>query len=218
MKKTPLDVKLMIFDLDGTLLDSAKDIILSVKAVLKELGYPEKTEEEIASYIGWGSTQLLQGSLGVEDPSIVKKSVDMYWDHYRQHCMDHAKLFPGAKEILEHYKEKKKVIVSNKVREFVEFQLKEMNINDYFAKVVGGDDAKCAKPHPCPILDILKEFKAVPDEAIMIGDMKIDIDAGKAAGVHTCAVTFGIGDRKALLGSDPDFVISDLIELKEIIR
>ena len=84
--------------------------------------------------------------------------------------------------------------------------------------MIGGDDLKCAKPSPCPVIDILKKYKVKKNEAIIVGDMSLDIITGKRARIKTCAVKGGIGNRKELLGAKPDFVISKLSQLKEIIE
>jgi len=217
MKKA-IPIKLMIFDLDGTIVDSAKDIILSVNATLKSLGLKEKSEDVISSYIGYGSVRLIADAIGLDDEKLISKGVDFYWDYYRKHSLDNTKLFPGTTEILEHFKEKRKVIVSNKVKEFVVHQLKAFKIERYFEVVVGGDDLKCAKPSPCPVNDILKQFNIQKNEAIMIGDMAIDIQTGKAAGIHTCAVAYGLGKKEDLFEEKPDIVISELSKLKELIK
>ncbi len=216
--QSPIPIKLMIFDLDGTLVDSRKDIVLSVNATLEHLGLKKKNEDLISSYIGWGSVKLLADALETKDEKLISRAVDFYWQYYREHSLDHTELFPEALQILEHFDNKIKVIVSNKTREFVVHQIRALGIEGFFEKVVGGDDIKCAKPSPCPVKDILREYGVREDKAIMIGDMALDIKTGKAAGIHTCAVTFGIGDKKELLQAKPDFVISRLSQLKEIIE
>jgi len=218
MAKKPLFVKLIIFDLDGTLLDSKKDIVVAVNETLKHLGLPKKSEKLVTSYIGWGSNKLLVDALGPGNQRFLDEAVSFYWKYYSRHELDNTKVCRGAKGILEHFKSKTMAVISNKQRVFVMRQLKALGISRYFKQVLGGDDAKCAKPSPCPVNDMMKKFKAKKEETIIVGDMSLDIETGKAAGIHTCAVLGGIGDKGELLSAKPDFVISKLIQLKTVIE
>lgn len=218
MAKKPIFVKLIMFDLDGTLIDSKDDIIDAINATLKHLGLRKKPKNRIASFIGWGSNSLLEGTLGTQNRELMKKAIDFYWWHYRRHGLDKTRLYPGTKDVLEHFKGKTMAIVSNKARAFVVQQLKELGIRKFFKVVIGGDDIKCSKPSPCPVNILLKRFNVRRKDAIIIGDMSVDIETGKAAKIHTCAISSGgIGSKKDLLASGPEIVIRKITDLKRII-
>lgn len=218
MAKKPLFVKLIIFDLDGTLLDSRKDIVAAVNETLKHLGLPKKSEKLVTSYIGWGSDKLLVDALGPKNRRLLDEAVSFYWKYYSRHGLDNTVLCQGVKQVLEHFRDKINIVISNKQRAFVIQQLRAFGIRKYFKEVLGGDDPKCAKPSPCPVNDILRKYKVKRDEAIIIGDMSLDVLTGKAARIPTCAVLGGIGDKGELLASKPDFAISNLSQLKGIIE
>jgi len=217
MKKAPINADLIIFDLDGTLIDSRDDIVDAVNATLVHLGLKKKGRKFISSFIGWGSNSLLEGVLGKVNRELMKKAIDFYWWYYRRHGLDNTGLFPGAKDVLRHFRDKKMVIISNKAKAFVVGQLRDLGVRKYFKKVIGGDDLKCSKPSPCPVLELLKRYKIKKQNAIIVGDMALDIETGKNAGIYTCGVTYGIGDVGELKKMRPDFVISRLSKLKEII-
>ncbi len=218
VKKRAADVKLIIYDLDGTLLDSRLDIVLAVNATLKHLGLPEKSEELVTSYIGWGSDKLLRDALGRRNLGLLPQAVRYYWRYYLRHGLDNTAIFPGVKPVLRRFSDRIQVIVSNKQRAFVVGQLKAFGIRRYFREVLGGDDMKCAKPSPCPINDMLRKYGIDRREAMIVGDMALDIRTGKNARILTCGVTYGIGDVAELRRSRPDFLISKFPQLREIIR
>ncbi len=211
-------IKVAIFDLDGTLIDSKKDIIGSLNYVLKELGLPEKPPEVVRGYIGLGRDRFISDGLGhTAAPEMVKKANDIFNKYYPEHMLDTTCLFPGVLEILEYLKDKILVIITNKNRDITVQTLSHFNIEKYFYKVTGGDDVNCRKPDPCQINNLLKEVDAPKGEAIMIGDSDIDIKSGKAAGIITCGLTYGIGRKEDIEKAKPDYIFDDIRKLKEII-
>lgn len=212
------EIQLIIFDLDGTLIDSKEDIIKAVNFTLKDRGLKPKPPVEISSYIGTGVEDLIRKSLGENGNTIFKEAFSIFENYYRKHSTDHSALFPGVEEVLEYFKDKRKVIISNKKSELVVITLKALNIYGYFEDIIGGDDAGCMKPSACPLDRVIRGFDIRDKEKVMmVGDMDIDVLAGKNAGVKTCAVTYGIGKREDIVKAAPDYIIDDFIELKRII-
>lgn len=209
--------ELVIFDLDGTLVDSKDDIINSVNYTLKKLGLKEKKPGLITGYIGWGVEALIGDSLGKENLKLKDKALDIFKEYYRKHATDKTSLYPGVKEILENLKNKRKVIITNRNYEFTISTLEFFEIFEYFDHIEGGDNIECAKPSPCPLDKIVDKFGVEKKKSIIIGDMHLDILAGKRSGIITCGVTYGIGRKKDILDAKPDYVIDSLPELKEII-
>ncbi len=209
-------IDLIIFDLDGTLVDSVNDIINSVNFTLKELGLDEKTPEEIKKYIGISIEDLLIQATERED--LYKRTHLIFKEHFTEHSLDTTVLYPGVKDMLRSFKDKTKVIVTNRKSYSADWILDVLGIKDFFVNVLGSDDVRYTKPHSCPIDKTLEKFGIKNKEkAIMVGDMTVDVEAGKAAGVLTCAVTYGIGAKEDIIKSDPDFVIDGIEELKRII-
>jgi len=215
MKKLPID--LLVFDFDGTLTDSIPPAIESIQAMLKELHLPVKTAEEINPHVGFGEIALVAGAIGSDDPALIQTARELYFKHYTQEGIKKVALFPHVREMLDFFKEKSKAIISNKRDLFVRMILQQHGLLDYFCEILGGDTSPCLKPDPCALLRILRDNQIDAERTLFIGDMTVDVETGKNAGVHTCAVTYGFDPRSKLEKSRPDFLIDDLIELKELI-
>lgn len=211
-------VALIIFDLDGTLVDSKKDIVNAVNFTLKRIGLKVKPSPEIASYIGTGVEDLIRKSLGEDSGRIFKEALGIFIRYIKEHALDYTVLYPNVKDILEHFRYKKKAIVTNRRYDIAEVVVKGLGIFGYFDGIMGGDAISCMKPSSCP-LDMVIEKLGVSDrkKIIMVGDMAIDVLTGKNAGVNTCAVTYGIGKREDIIKAKPDYIIDDIAELKDVI-
>ncbi len=211
-------VKTVIFDLDGTLIDSLKDIIGSMNYTLRKLGLEEKTPEVIRGYIGLGRGKFISDALGHKaTPEMVDKTNEIFGKYYAEHMLDTTRLFPGVLEVLEYLKDKTLMMVTNKNRDITLQTLEHFKIDKYFYKVIGGDDANCRKPAACPIKNLIREVKAPESEAIMVGDSGIDVKSGKLAGILTCGLTCGIGRKEDIEKAGPDYMLDDIRKLKEII-
>jgi len=208
----------IFFDLDGTLVDSREDIVTAVNYTLEEAGVPKKSNEEIISYIGTGVEDLIVKSLGQEYKLFVDRCVEIFTDYFGKHYADKNKLYPHVKEVLELYRQKKLSIVTNRRTELTEGTLEKFGIKQYFQKIIGGDDDNCLKPSACPIEKALSEVVSGDEKSLMVGDMDLDVKAGKEAGIYTCAVTYGIGDKADLEKAEPDYLIDDMIKLKDFIE
>jgi len=207
----------IFFDLDGTLVDSREDIVTAVNYTLKEAGVPEKSYEEIISYVGTGVKDLIVKSLGSGYELLVNRCVEIFTEYFREHYADNSRLYPNVEEVLDFYKSKKMIVVTNRRTEMTEGTLKKLGIDQYFQKIVGGDNDDCLKPSACPIEKALSEVVSADEKSLMVGDMDLDVLAGKKAGIYTCAVTYGIGDKEDLEKADPDYLIDDMIKLKDLI-
>ncbi|MFA5142656.1 MAG: HAD-IA family hydrolase [Candidatus Omnitrophota bacterium] len=208
----------IFFDIDGTLIDARGDIVTAMNYALREMGFPEKPFEEIISYVGTGVTYLISKSLGSDDDSLVAKGVELYAGYYVAHPADKASLFPHAREILEHFKKKRKIILTNRYTNFAEPVLNALGIRGYFEDIVGGDDENCLKPSACVLDPIVSKLHIDRSKSLIVGDMAIDIMTGKNSGIKTCWVRHGLGKAEDVQPLKPDFVISDLMELINIIR
>jgi len=215
MKKS---VDLIIFDFDGTLVDSRADIVNSVNKMLSSLGFAQKSPEEVAGFIGTGLKQLIIDVLGTAKTPKLSEAIKLYKDIYRRHMFDNTTVYPGTADVLEYFKDKKKTIISNKSAEFIELSLKKFKIEKFFIKISGGDDDNCRKPSACPIINVMKELKAKQRETIIIGDSSLDIQTGINAGILTCGATYGIGKKEDILALKPDFIIDKISKLKDILQ
>ena len=213
------NIELIIFDLDGTLVDSKQDIINAINFMLKEMSLPEKSNEEIISYVGKGIDELLVKSLESQDTDVNNKGLALFKSYYEKHPADHAYLYKGVEETLKYFKNKQKAVITNRNHKSALNILKKMGIYTYFTRIIGDDNKLCLKPSRDQfdkLFDILSVKKK--DKIIMIGDMDVDIIAAKASGVLTCAVTYGFGKFDDIRKLKPDYIIDSISELKNIIN
>jgi len=208
------EVELLIFDLDGTLVDTRRDLANAVNYALQQTGRNEIALETVVSYVGDGTRKLLARTLG----SVTEAELEIFHHHFRLHYFDHiadfSRPYAGMFEILEHFSTKKKAVLTNKPQEFMEALFRRLDLVRHFDIAVGGQAGLKLKPDPEAILKILNHLNVQPAHAVMIGDSENDILAGKAAGVMTCAVTFGFRPKENLLPLHPDFVANGPDELK----
>jgi len=213
MKK---NIELIMFDLDGTLIDSMKDIANAGNFTLENFGLAKKSIQEIISYVGEGREYLVKKLLG-DNQIFLNEAISVFGEYYRKHFSDNSVLYPNVKEILEYFKDKKKAVVSNKNRAEVISNLKSLGIYDYFENIIGGDEVEYRKPFPFHLCKTMQKLHINKEKSIMVGDMDIDILAGKNAGILTCAVTYGVSKKEDIIRAEPDFIIDDIGKLRDII-
>ncbi len=207
---------LLIFDLDGTLIDSRKDIALAVNLTLRDLGRPTLPDETIYGYVGDGVYRLITDATGSHDPEFLARSLLIFDGHYLAHLTDQTRLYPGMEEVLRHYREKKKIVVTNKRAKFTRKIMENLGVADRFELLISGDEVGPLKPDPAMMLHALAQLRHPAEETVVIGDMHNDIHAARAAGIAVCAVGYGLGDPKRLKEAKPDFfaeTVGDLITL-----
>lgn len=210
-------VEALIFDLDGTLVDSVEDIANALNFTLASLGCPAKSKAEVRSIVGDGVSILMKRATGCEDSLFIQEAITIFKKYYRNHCIENTRLYPGVEEVLRFFKEKKIALISNKPDEMVHQTLKHFSIQNYFSVVLGPESTKEKKPHPEPVLKVLDHLKVAPNETLIVGDGSTDMQAGKAAGILTCAVTYGYRNRKELETFKPDFFLDRIEDLKNFI-
>ena len=187
----------ILFDLDGTLIDSTEAILESFEVSFIEFGFDVPSDEVIKSFIGY-PLELMYQKLGVKDEKI-QPIIQTYKKHYRAISREKTTLLPYAKEALKEAKEFAILgIVTTKTKKYSLELLEHMDILKYFSIVIGREDVQNPKPHPEPILKALKSLNAKKDSAWMIGDTMMDILSAKDAGIHTCGVMCGYGTVKEL--------------------
>lgn len=211
----PSDLGLVVFDLDGTLIDSRVDIAASVNHALMQLGLHSLTTEEVASFIGKGIKNLLMESLGEHTKKHFKRALKIFREHYLNHCLDRTNLYPRVKEVLHEIPVRKKAVVTNKPQLFTESIMKGLGIDQFFDCVLSGDRVPNKKPAPDPLLLLMDFFNIPSPQVMMIGDSPLDIEMGKAAGAWTCAVSYGYGHVEALESFGADFSVSSFAQIAE---
>lgn len=214
-----ISIDALLFDLDGTLVDSRTAIVDAVNHALNAVGIAERSAHEITAYIGGGVDTLLRRSLGLENEHLLAQTVIPFNRHFAESSTATTVLYQHAREVLEHFIKagKQLFVVTNRRRAVAEKTLTDFNIREYFTDVIGADEVHCAKPAACPIKKVLNRYELAPTKTIMIGDMDVDVLAGKGAGVVTCGALYGIGKKDDILQAHPDLVINQIAELTDII-
>ncbi len=203
-----------MYDFDGTLVDTLFDIADSVNLSLADLGLPQLPRQTIRKYVGKGVEQLMAQALADSSFTNIPKAVALFKKHYSENLVKHTDFYPHGREILEHFKNKKQAICSNKPEIFVRRILESLDSLQHFHTIVGGDSVKTKKPHPEGLDHILKKLKVSPDEAVLIGDSLVDIETGRRAGVYTCVVNYGLGLPEEIATANPDCSVDCLSKLK----
>jgi len=206
---------LLIFDLDGTLIESKWDIATAVNLTLAELGLPVREQEEIFGFVGDGIKRLLLLAVGEENRTRYEDALRVFRGHYLAHCLDRTRFYPGIDAVLAHFADKHKAVATNKSLEYTTRILDGLGAH-HFACVIGGDNGYGLKPEPGMLVKILDELKVERDRAVLIGDSTNDINGGHNAGIKVCAVGYGMGNREKMAACHPDWFIEqpeDLIRL-----
>jgi phosphoglycolate phosphatase len=212
-----MPIRLIIFDLDGTLVDSIQDITNALNFGFVPCGIPQLAAAEVAGMVGEGSVRLVEKVIERNNLSADKRMViKRFADYYESHIVDYTKPYPGVADMLKEMKHYKKAVVSNKLEAFSKETLAYLGLSEYFDIIVGGDGPHGRKPSPMPIHHVLSTLGIKPEESIIVGDSEIDINTGKAVSVKTVAVTYGYG--RPGFEKEADFVIRDLASLPALVR
>jgi phosphoglycolate phosphatase len=211
-------VRLLVFDLDGTLVDSKVDLANSVNHALGSFGHPALPHPVIYSYVGDGATMLIRRAVGEGDNGTLSAVLDLFLAHYRRHLLDTTVPYPGVAESLREWSGAYQMaVLTNKPLDMSRQILSGLSLDRHFVDVIGGDSLDSKKPHPDGLLHIMRTRGASPGETLMIGDSRNDVLAGKKAGVRTCGVTYGLG-TDGFADHPPDFTIGRFPDLFGRIR
>src|ERR1700686_4586954 len=187
----PHKIKLVIFDLDGTLIDSRLDLVHSVNAALRHIGRSELPDEVIASYVGDGAPILIQRALGgdIVDESVVRKGLEFFLSYYREHKLDHTTVYGGITEALATIQKsangvpRKMAVLTNKPVIPSRAIVQALGLGSFFSQIYGGNSFATKKPEPEGALKLLEESGVQPEQAAIIGDSHVDVLTGRNAGL-----------------------------------
>jgi phosphoglycolate phosphatase len=208
----------LIFDLDGTLVDSKKDLSASVNHVRLTFGLPQLTEREIGGYIGDGAQMLIRRALGSDvSEQDVQSGLQLFLSYYRDHMLDESVLYPGVSETLERLKDFRLAVLTNKPIRFSRMMLEGLGILRCFGAVYGGNSFERKKPDPVGIFQILSDTQGRAEDTWMIGDSAVDVLTGRNAGVKTCGVSWGYA-VESFERTPPDARIDRFEELEALVR
>lgn len=208
----------IIWDLDGTLVDSAADLALALNTLLNEQGQLGHTVDKVRPMIGGGVGKLIERGFCAADAPLDQEAVDKlvprFMDIYSECATRSTNLVPNAREVLDHFYHAgiKQGLCTNKPVAVTQLIVNALDIQGYFTSIIGGDSTPMKKPHPMPLLACLEELQARPEDAIMIGDSGADVGAARAAHVPVILVPDGYtGVPVASLGAD--YVVGSLRDI-----
>jgi phosphoglycolate phosphatase len=212
----PHSIKLVIFDLDGTLIDSRLDLVHSVNAALRHIGRPELPDDVIASYVGDGAPILIQRALGGEavDEGLIRKGLEFFLAYYREHKLDHTTVYPGIPEALAAIQNsangtpRKMAVLSNKPVNPSRAIIEALGLGRFFSQVYGGNSFPSKKPDPEGALKLVEESGVRPEQVAIVGDSHVDVRTGRNAGLWTVGVNYGFAPHT--LAEEPPDVLVDL--------
>jgi len=208
---------LLIFDLDGTLIDSKLDLANSVNAMLGHMGMPVLTNETVYSYVGNGAPVLVRKALGPSaSDADVSYALDYFLSYYREHMLDYTHLYPGVREALERMREQgaAMAVLTNKPVRFSQAIVDGLGVADFFFQVYGGNSFETKKPEPTGARKLVEESGQPPESAWMVGDSAVDIRTARNAGIGAVGVSYGF-QPEGFLEYPPDLVVDDLRELAD---
>ena len=218
----PRSIRLLVFDLDGTLIDSRLDLIHSINAMLRHFERPELPGDLIATYVGDGAPALVRRALGdPNDEPLFRTALEYFLGYYRIHKLDHTTVYAGIPEALTRLTspgdgvKRKMAVLSNKPVNPSRDIVQALGLGAFFVRIYGGNSFTTKKPDPLGVQTILEETGVVAAEAIMIGDSSIDVLTGRNAGLWTCGVAYGFAPH-TLEESPPDVLVETPRELGDL--
>jgi phosphoglycolate phosphatase len=212
-------MNLLIFDLDGTLIDSKLDLVHSVNAARGLMNLGPISEELIASYVGNGAPVLMRRALGPEaSEDDVRKALEFFLAYYRDHMLDNTRLYPGVKDALDrlHDSDAKLAVLTNKPVRFSQAIVNGLGLGGHFFQVYGGNSFEQKKPDPIGIETLIGESGAERDRTIMVGDSGVDVRTARNAKVRACGVKYGF-QPESFEQDPPDILVDDMNELADLV-
>jgi phosphoglycolate phosphatase len=212
-------IKLLVFDLDGTLVDSKADLTKSVNAMLRHYQRPELPEDVIGSYIGDGAPMLIRRALGdPQDEQFVQDALKYFMTYYREHKLDHTYVYEGVLDALTWLRlanpELKMAVLSNKPVNPSRGICEGLGLSNFFVQVYGGNSFETKKPDPEGALTLLDETGTRPEEAVMVGDSHNDVLTAQNVGMYSLGVTYGFSPESLKI-HPPDVLVDTVAEMAE---
>lgn len=208
--------KLILYDLDGTLVDTRRDIINGVRYALETLKGPELTDDEIKDCVGTGLHALIKQVFRTEDEKLADRGSKLYREHYKKHMLDHTHLYTGARECLEHFRGRKQAVITNKPNPFSTEILEALGVAHFFIAILAGDNGLPFKPDPAAIHHLMLDTDSTEEETLFVGDSPIDIQAARNAGVEIVTLSHGFASEATLREAKPDHIVRDFSGLLQL--
>jgi len=216
--------KMILIDVDGTLVDSVPDLAWCVDEMMEQLGLPAHGEDKVRNWVGNGVERLTRRALigqldGEPNEELFQKAYPIFLDLYKDNTSKRSCLYPGVKEGLDYFKENGYILgcVTNKAEAFTLPILKDLGIYNYFESVVSGDTLEKKKPDPLPLTYSAEKLGVTAEESMMLGDSMSDVKAARAAGFMITCMSYGYNHGEDIRDYHPDLVIDSMAELIDIL-
>jgi phosphoglycolate phosphatase len=210
---------LLIFDLDGTLVDSKLDLVHAVNAARALMDLPPISEELVSSYVGNGAPMLMRRALGREaSEADVARGLEFFMTYYRAHMLDNTRLYPGVRDALDRLRDAgaKMAVLTNKPVRISRSIVQGLGLAQHFFQVYGGNSFEQKKPDPIGIETLLDESGMARERTIMVGDSGVDVQTARNAKVQACGVSYGF-QPETFVEYPPDFIVDDMAELVDYV-
>ena len=210
-------IELVVFDLDGTLIDSKLDLALAVNATRAEAQLLALEHETVFSYVGDGAPTLIRRALGEEaGEEQLQHSLEFFLVYYRLHMLDNTRLYPGVREALDHMLAAglRLAVLTNKPVRFSRDLIRGLGLAGHFQAVYGGNSFDTKKPDPEGLRKVIAEMGVAPEETLVVGDSGVDVQTARNAGAWACGVTYGF-QPETFRETPPDLLVDDLEQLAE---
>ena len=211
-------VKLIVYDLDGTLVDTRKDISEAANQMRARMNLPPLSEQEICGYVGLGLQRLVEGCLNTTEPVKIEEGVRIYRSFYTQHLLDHTVLYPGVTQVLEHFRSRRQAVITNKPDPYSHRILEALGVAGFFTQIIAGNSGWPKKPDSASLVALMRAEGAEPDRTVFVGDSPIDMETGARAGAVTVGMVQGFCGRKELETSGPDHLLEGFPELLQLAK
>jgi phosphoglycolate phosphatase len=215
----PAQMNLLIFDLDGTLIDSKLDLVDSVNATRAFMNLGPISEELVSSFVGNGAPVLVRRALGTEaSDADVARGLEYFLKYYRAHMLDNTRPYPGVREALDRLRSggAKMAVLTNKPVKFSRSLVQGLGLADHFFQIYGGNSFEQKKPDPIGIETLLGESGASRERTIMVGDSGVDVRTARNAGVMACGVSYGL-QPETFVAEPPDLLVDNMLELVDYV-
>lgn len=209
-------IDLMIFDFDGTLVSTGDDLAESINYTLRTLHLEQKSKNEIIGFVGDGISKLIERALGQGALSLHEKAMKIFTEYYDRNLLKNTVLCPHVEDVLKYYENKKKIILTNKRHTFTIKIAQGLNIDKYFAEILGIDSLPFSKPDRRITEFLLDKYTFSKENTVIVGDGINDILAARNGGVMSCACLNGLGNRNDLLNMKADYYCEDLLEITSL--
>ena len=221
-RQTFPNIRVLVFDLDGTLIDSSHDLAAAVNVARERMGLGPLSHAQVMTFIGNGARELVRRGISFESSAAADEQIDralgFFREHYSQHLLDQTQPYPAVREALDifssrtHGPPRTLAVLTNKPLRFTRPILEGLGLASYFRFIYGEDSFPAKKPDPVGLLSILRDTAAAPREAMLIGDSEIDVHTARNAGVWACGVTYGLSSGQ-LAACPPDLLLDSLLDL-----